>query len=178
MKQPEDTRKLIEALVFAAPEPIDDETLIEIIGSASEDQISSHIEELNRHYEETGRAFYIVKGGGGYRFATRVEFSQWVKKLVIGAGRIRLSKAALETLSLIAYRQPVTRSDIESVRGVDVGGILRMLLERKLIRVEGRSEGGGRALQYATTPDFLRYFGLNSLDDLPQPEELDDHIFD
>jgi segregation and condensation protein B len=178
MKLPEDISTLIEALIFAAPEPVDETTLIEIIGNISKEQISSNIEELNRHYEETGRAFYIVKGGGGYRFATRVEFSQWVRKLVLGSGRMRLSRAALETLSFIAYRQPVTRSDIERVRGVETGGVLRMLLERKLIKVTGRGEGGGRALQYATTQEFLKYFGINSLDELPQPEELDDHVFD
>lgn len=178
MTQSDDISRLVEALIFAAPEPVDEDTLVEIINNVDRDRIPIYIEELNRHYEETGRAFHVIKGGGGYRFATRIEFSQWVKKLVVGSGRMRLSRAALESLSLIAYRQPVTRSDIEKVRGVEVGGILRMLLDRKLIKVAGHSESSGRALLYATTPGFLKYFGINSLDDLPQPEELDDHVFD
>ena len=164
--------KLIEALIFASNEPVDAERLIEIIGNISEKEILSSIEILNRQYEETKRSFRIIKGGGGFRFVTQPEFSRWVKRLVVGAGRLRLSRAALETVSLIAYRQPITRSDIENVRGVDVGGVLKMLHERKLIKVSGRSKRPGRPLLYSTTTDFLCHFGIDSLNDLPKPDEL------
>lgn len=170
-------KNLVEALIFAAPEPVGIARLAELINNASYEEISTSITELNKLYEETGRTFRIIHGAGGFRFATRPEFSRWVRKLVMGSSRIRLSRAALETLSLVAYRQPVSRSDIEAVRGVDVGGVLRMLLERKLIQVEGRSPKPGRPLLYATTAYFLRYFGLNSLNDLPQPQELEEGIW-
>jgi len=164
--------RLVEALIFAAPEPVDEERLAEIITGVSREKVLSLIAELNRQYEATGRAFTIISGGGGFRFATLGEFSRYVRKLVVGLGRLRLSKAPLETVSLIAYRQPVSRSEIEAVRGVDVGGVLRLLLERRLIRVEGRGSGPGRPLLYGTTADFLCHFGLDSLDDLPKPDEL------
>ncbi len=164
--------QLVEALIFASPEPVDAERLAEIIGDVTCDEVNASIDELNRQYEESERSFSIVSGGGGFRFASRPQFSKWVRKLVIGSGRLRMSRAALETVSLIAYQQPVSRSRIESVRGVDAGGVLKMLLERKLIMVKGRGSGPGRPLLYVTTSDFLTYFGLDSLDDLPKPEEL------
>jgi len=164
--------QLVEALIFASPEPVDAERLADIIGNVTHDEINTSIDALNRQYEESERSFSIVSGGGGFRFATRSQFSKWVRKLVIGSGRLRMSRAALETLSLIAYQQPVSRSRIEAVRGVDAGGVLKMLLERRLVMVRGRGPGPGRPLLYVTTPDFLTYFGLDSLDDLPKPEEL------
>ena len=164
----------IEALIFASPEPIGIDRLSEVSGILDPESIRNCIEDLNRQYNDSGHSFMIVHGGGGYRFATRPEYSRWVRKLLLGSGRLRLSKAALETLSIIAYRQPISRTAIESLRGVDSGGVLKMLLERKLIRVSGRASGPGRPLLYATTTDFLIHFGLNSLDDLPRPEELAD----
>lgn len=166
--------RLVEALVFASPEPIEDNELARHIQGLSPDSVPGIINSLNQEYEAEKRAFRIIKGAGGYRFTTQPEFGEWVKKLVVGSGRIRLSRAALETVSMIAYRQPVSRVDIEAVRGVDVSGILRMLLERRLIRIVERSRGAGRALLYGTTPEFLRHFGLNSIDELPIPEELVD----
>ncbi len=164
--------QLVEALIFASPEPVDLSRLAEIIGNVSHDDVREMIGELNRQYAESERSFSIVSGGGGYRFATQPQFSRWVRKLVIGSGRLRMSRAALETVSLIAYKQPISRSQIEAVRGVDTGGVIRMLLDRKLIRVKGRDTGPGRPLLYVTTTDFLTYFGLDSLDDLPKPAEL------
>ena len=164
--------QLIEALIFAAPEPVKLENLVEIIGNISADEIVEHIESLNLDYENQNRAFQIIKGAGGYRYATLPEFGPYVKKLVIGSGRIRLSRAALETVSLIAYRQPINRADVEAIRGVDVSGILRMLLERKLIQANANSSKPGKQRFYETTPDFLRYFGIDSLEDLPKPENF------
>ncbi len=164
--------RLVEALIFAAPEPVDDERLVQLIGTAPAEAVSAAVDALNGEYEREDRSFRIVRGAGGYRFVTLPEYSRWVRRLVVGSGRVRLSRAALETVSLIAYRQPVSRADIEAVRGVDVSGILHMLLERKLVRIVARSQSPGRPLLYGTTPEFLRYFGLNSLDELPRPGEL------
>ena len=175
----DDDLKIIEALIFASPDPISLERLAGLAGISDSNQIKAGVDKLNRQYAESGRAFMIVVGGGGYRFATRSEFSRWIRKLVLGSARLRLSRAALETISIIAYRQPISRAKIETLRGVDTGGILKMLLERKLIQVRGRGSGPGRPLLYSTTSDFLTYFGLNSLEDLPKPEELadEDHRF-
>lgn len=163
---------LVEALVFASPEPINEIQLAELIDGLSSEQVPSLIDNLNEAFEVQQHAFRIIKGAGGYRFTTQPEFGFWVKKLVHGSGRVRLSKASLETISLIAYRQPISRSEIESIRGVDVSGVLRMLIERKLITPQGKSDKYKRALLYVTTPNFLHHFGLNTLAELPSPNEL------
>ncbi len=170
----ENASRLVEALVFASPEPIEDIELAKYIPGLNPEYVPEIIASLNQEYDNESRAFRIIKGAGGYRFATQPEYGEWVKKLVVGSGRLRLSRAALETVSLIAYRQPISRIDIEAVRGVDVSGILKMLIERRLIKILERSKGAGRALLYGTTPEFLRHFGLNSIDELPRPEELID----
>lgn len=166
-------KPLVEALIFAAPEPLDAEAISRILEGVAPEDVTRFVAEINAEYELGGRPFFILDGAGGWRFASRPEYAAWVKR-VAGTGRLRLSRAALETVSLIAFRQPITRSEIEAIRGVDVGGVLKMLLERRLITVCGRAPGPGRSLQYATTDDFLRYFGLKSLDELPRPEELTD----
>ena len=163
---------LVEALIFAAPEPIDEQSISQIIGCVNDGSIREAVERLNSEYERGGHAFRIISGAGGYRFATQPEYSPWVKRLVIGSGRVRLSRAALETVSLIAYRQPISRAEIETIRGVDVSGVLKLLLERRLVNVVGRGKGVGRPLLYSTTPEFLRHFGIDSLEDLPEFEEF------
>lgn len=165
---------MVEALIFAAPEPVDADRISQLIPDLTGGDVIRVVDSLNEIYDRTGRAFRIIRGGGGWRFATRSEFSPWVKRLAAGLARMRLTRPGLETLSLIAYRQPVTRAAVEAVRGVDVSGVLKLLLERKLIRVTGREPGSGRALLYGTTSEFLRYFGIDSLDDLPRPGELAD----
>jgi segregation and condensation protein B len=168
--------RLVEALIFAAPEPVSaDEISALIEGFKPEDSVEA-AGILNREYEANGRAFQIISGAGGFRFATLPEFGPWVKRLVVGSSRLRLSRAALETVSVIAYQQPLTRGEIESVRGVDVGGVLRLLLERKLVKSVGRSTKPGKALLYGTTEEFLRYFGLAELEELPAPHELIGHV--
>ncbi|MBM3325603.1 MAG: SMC-Scp complex subunit ScpB [Calditrichaeota bacterium] len=164
--------RIIEALIFAAPEPVNEERLAEIIGQTSSSEVSAAIDRLDAEYASQGRAFHIIRGGGGFRFATLPEYGRWVRKLVVGSGRVRLTRAALETLSLIAYRQPLTKSEIEDVRGVDSTGVLKMLLERRLVKISGRRSSAGRPLLYGTTVDFLKHFGLDSLDDLPKPAEV------
>jgi len=164
--------RLVEALIFAAPEPVSANDICALIEGLKAEEAKEAVGILNQEYEKNGRAFQIISGAGGYRFATLPEFGPWVKRLVVGSGRLRLSRAALETVSVIAYQQPLTRSEIESVRGVDVSGVLRLLLERKLVHSVGRSSKPGKALLYGTSEVFLRYFGLTTIDELPAPHEL------
>lgn len=167
-----DPAALLEALIFAAPEPVDESRLAEMADGVAPAEVPGIVEGLNAAYEATGRAFRILRRGGGYSFATLPEYGPWVRRLVLGSGRARLSRAALETLSVIAYRQPIAKADIEAIRGVDVAGVLKLLLERRLVKIQGRGRGPGKPLLYATTTEFLRYFGINSLDDLPKPDEI------
>ncbi len=166
-------KKLVEALIFASPEPASTSKIIEIVEEVNLKLIELIVESLNEDYQREGRSFHIVRGGGGYRFATLPEYGRWVKHIVVGSGRVRLSRAALETLSIIAYKQPISKTQIEDLRGVDAGGVLRMLLERKLINIKGRSNKPGKALLYETSSYFLTHFGLESLNDLPIPEEFE-----
>jgi len=168
----EPSQRLIEALIFASPEPVPAARLAEVIDGMTSEEAVAVIAELNAYYDRQGHAIHIVRAAGGYRFATLPEFGKWVKQLLAGSGRVRFSRAALETLSIIAYKQPVSKSDIESVRRVDGGGVLKLLLDRRLIKITGRSKSAGRALLYGTTQEFLKHFGLDSLADLPQISEL------
>jgi len=125
---------------------------------------------LQADYDSRKGGFYLAEVAGGYQFRTRPEYTVWIRRLV-APKPVRLSKAALETLAIIAYKQPIIRSDVEHIRGVDCGGVLRQLLERKLIRVLGRKEIAGRPLIYATTRKFLETFELRDLKDLPHPRK-------
>ena len=145
----------------------------QIISGAESKALRSAIEELAVDYETRQGGFYLSPVAGGYQIRTRPEYSEWIKRLLQPKPQ-RLSKAALETLAIIAYKQPVIRADIEHLRGVDCGGVLRVLLERKFIRVLGRKEIPGRPLIYATTKRFLEVFGLKNLKDLPTPKEIEE----
>jgi len=163
---------LLEALIFATPEPASEERLAAVIGEVEPADIGSLVQSLNNLYERENHAFRIVRAAGGWRFVTNQQYSRLVKQFLAGGGKIRLTRAALESLSVIAYKQPVSKTDIESVRRVDVGGVLKLLLERRLIKIVGRSKGPGRAFLYGTTTEFLKHFGLDSLEELPQIGEL------
>jgi segregation and condensation protein B len=165
-------KTIVEALLFAAQEPLSTNRMAAIIEEATPGAIDDLVAQLNADYVREGRAFRIHAIAGGYRMLTRPEYALWIK-LLQRASRPRLSQAALETLSIIAYRQPVTRSELEAIRGVNVDGVLKTLVERDLIRIAGRGEGLGRPLLYATTDHFLEYFGLPDLDALPRPEEIE-----
>ncbi|MCS6807730.1 MAG: SMC-Scp complex subunit ScpB [Bacteroidota bacterium] len=140
--------------------------------------IQGLIDELNEEFEASGRVFRIVElareGGTGYQFATTPEYGELLTRLVKSKSKKRLSKAGLETLAIIAYRQPISKPEIDSIRGVGSSETINRLLEKNLITIVGRSEGVGRALLYGTTDDFLRLFGLRSLADLPKPRELEE----
>ena len=167
-----DRAQIIEALLFAATQPLAEARLREIVGCTT-DQITEAVGCLNRHYEASGRAFRIHRVAQGYQLYTLPEYAQWVKGLFKTVRTIRLSRAGLETLAIIAYKQPVTKPEIEQFRGVDASGPLLTLLERKLIVLAGRAHKPGNPFLYRTSREFLRYFGLGSLDDLPRPEELE-----
>ena len=169
----DDIKNIIESMLFVADEPLSIDRLKRIIGQAETKEIRQALEELGEDYEARRGGFYLNQVAGGYQIRTRSEYVEWIKRL-LQPKPLRLSKAALETLAIIAYKQPVIRSDVEHIRGVDCGGVLRVLLERKFIRVLGRKEIAGRPLIYATTKRFLEVFDLKSLKDLPTPKEIEE----
>ena len=171
-------KNIIESLLLVADEPLSVDRIRSILDQPEKKEIKNALEELMSEYENRKGGFFLREVAGGYQFRTRPEYREWIKRL-IQPKPIRLSKAALETLAIIAYKQPIIRNDIEHIRGVNCGGILRMLLERKLVRVLGRKAIPGRPLVYATTKQFLEVFELKNLEDLPTPQEikeLDDSV--
>ncbi|MEO0073071.1 MAG: SMC-Scp complex subunit ScpB [candidate division WOR-3 bacterium] len=162
---------VLEALLFAADEPVSAERLAELVGVES-DTVIKLIAELNRTYAETGRAFRVSRVARGYQLYTLPEYAEWVRRLYDNQHVTRLSRAAHEVLAVIAYNQPITRPEIERIRGVDSAGPLMTLLERGLIVTAGRARKPGSPFLYRTTREFLRYFGLDSLDDLPRMDEI------
>ncbi len=166
-------RRIVEALVLSCSEPISAAKLAEIIPYCDAGEVKDLVNELNTEYAEQDRSFEIWEVAGGFQIRTRAEFSGYLQKLQKERA-LRLSQAALETLAIIAYRQPVTRAEIEDVRGVDVGATVKSLLERHLIRIAGQREVPGRPMLYGTTRRFLEIFGLESLKNLPTLRELDE----
>jgi segregation and condensation protein B len=168
-----DIKYIIESLLFVADEPLPVDRIKKILIQVETREIREAMAELTAEYEARGGGFYLDEVAGGYQIRTRPRYTDWIKKL-IQPKPLRLSKPALETLVIIAYKQPIIRSDIEHLRGVDCGGVIRALLERKLIRVLGRKEIAGRPLIYATTKRFLEIFDLKNLRDLPTPKEIEE----
>jgi segregation and condensation protein B len=168
-----DKRRIIEALILSSTEPISAAKLAEIIPYCKAGQAKDLVNELNTEYAEQDRAFEIWEVAGGYQIRTRAEFSGYLQKLQKERA-LRLSQAALETLAVIAYRQPTTRAEIEEVRGVDAGATVRSLLDRQLIRIADQREVPGRPMLYGTTRRFLEVFGLENLKNLPTLRELDE----
>ena len=169
----ENIKYIIESLLFVADQPLTIDRLKAVLGAHDRAAIREALQALEDEYEARGGGFHLKAVAGGYQLRTRSEYKDWIKKL-IQPKPPRLSKAALETLATIAYKQPVIRSDIEHIRGVDCGGVLRMLLKRKMIRVLGRKEIPGRPLIYGTTRQFLEVFDLQDLKDLPTPKEIEE----
>ncbi|MCU0590556.1 MAG: SMC-Scp complex subunit ScpB [Desulfobacterales bacterium] len=169
----QDLKNIVESLLFVADEPLGPERLKKILEPAEAGAIAEAVAALKADYESRQGGFYLAEVAGGYQFRTRPEYTAWIRRLV-DPKPVRLSRAALETLAIIAYKQPVIRSDVEHIRGVDCGGVLRQLLERKLVRVLGRKEIAGRPLIYATTRKFLETFDLKDLKDLPTPKEIEE----
>jgi segregation and condensation protein B len=166
---------IIEAVLFAADEPIPITKLAEIAG-VTPDEARAATDKLNEEYEAGNRSFRVHRVAQGFQLYTRAEYADWVRRLYSHSSTQRLSKAALEVLAIIAYNQPVTRPDIEKLRNVDCSGPLLTLLERRLIATAGRAHRPGNPFLYRTTREFLRYFGLEKIEDLPQMEELGEFL--
>lgn len=164
-------KAIIESLLFAAGEPVSLNRLAAVLDSVPREEIRNAVGALSAEYSQGGRGLTIEEVAGGYQLRTRKEFAPHIRKLLAGKPP-RLSRSLLETVAIIAYRQPVTRPEIEEVRGVDCGGVLETLLERRLIRIAGRKEAPGRPMIYATTAEFLEVFGLKDLDSLPDLKEF------
>jgi len=160
-----------EAVLFASDEPLRESRLADIVGTSAS-QIRQHIQDLNDKYQANNNAFRIEQIAGGYQMMTLSPYNHWLKKLLHARDSGKLSPAALETLAIIAYKQPIIRADIEAIRGVAVGEIIRSLTYKGMVKIIGRVEVVGRPLLYGTTKKFLEVFGLNSLKDLPKIEEL------
>jgi segregation and condensation protein B len=179
--------KIIEALLFAAERPLTSKEIRQMLAEAVDEEktgvvepfrhvreaaIVAALEELKTNYELQHHSFHLVEIAGGWRLMSRPEYAPWLKKLLDEARPYRLSQPALETLSIIALRQPISRADIAGIRGVEVDGVIKSLLERDLITITGRSDVPGKPLLYGTTQRFLEHFGLRSLDDMPKAAEL------
>lgn len=163
---------VVEAVLFASDEPLTAAEIARADQTLDEDRVESALAALKTAYAESGRAFEIREVAGGVQIATRPEFAPYLERFDTVAKPTRLSGPALEVLAIAAYRQPISRIEIEYVRGVNSSGVIRTLLDRELICIAGRGEGVGRPVLYGTTRRFLQHFGFGSLDDLPRPEEL------
>ncbi len=166
-------RRIIEALILASPDPISAAKLADLIPYCTTAQAKDLVNELNTEYQEQDRSFEIWEVAGGYQIRTLAEFSGYLQKLR-KTRALRLSRAALESLAIIAYKQPMTRAEVDAVRGVDTGPVVKSLLERRLVRIVGHREVPGRPMLYGTSKRFLEVFGLKSLKDLPALRELDE----
>lgn len=168
----DNVRAVIEALLFVSEKPLAIEQIKDILDNLEPGQIRQILAELNSEYEKTNRGIRIVEIAGGFRMITASVLAPFLNKLYRQRRKERLSKPALETLAIIAYKQPVTKLDIESLRNVNIDGVIDSLLEKNLVRITGRKKAPGRPFVFGTTRAFLEYFGLKSLDDLPKMEKF------
>lgn len=164
--------KLLEAALFASARPIPNDALAQLDPEASPAAVALAMDEIREHYDSEGHGVELIAVGDGWQIMTRPEYTEAIERAQLAARPQRLSGAALETLAIIAYRQPIGRAEIEEIRGVGAGAILKSLQERGLIDVTGRGEGMGRPLLYGTTPLFLEHFALRHLGELPRADEL------
>jgi len=162
-----ETKQIIENLLFITDRPLKPTRIAEVVEHISAKRVLEIIQELSREYVDSGRAIRILEIGGGYQMCTKPEYGRWVRRLYNEKMITRLSNAALETLAIVAYKQPVTRAEMEMIRGVDVAAPLEKLLERGLVRVLGKRDTIGHPMVYGTTDEFLRVFGLNKISELP-----------
>ena len=170
---PENVKQILEALLFAADQPVAAGQLARILGRNYDGRaVRKLIEELSEEYRARSHAFEIVEIAGGFQLLTRPDYRKWVAELHKHRRQEKLSQAAVETLAIVAYRQPVLRAEVDDIRGVQTGPLLRSLLERRLIKIVGRRNVPGRPILYGTTRFFLQHFGLKSLRDLPKVAEL------
>ncbi len=163
---------ILEAMLFVSPEPLTLDRLASVLGEVSKPEVEGAIRRLQATYDDVGRGIQLVEVAGGFRVMTRPDYAPWIKRLEKVKAAPKLSRSGLETLAIIAYRQPIVRGEIEKIRGVETSGVLRTLLERKLIRMVGRKDVPGRPIMYGTTKFFLEHFGLRDLAELPPLREF------
>ena len=168
-------RNIIEALLFAASEPLT-QSQINIVFAPEIYNLDEIVILLNKRYTLNKNSFVINKVAGGYQIVSRKEYNYYINKLLKKSNKLKLSMAAMDSLAIIAYKQPISRYEIEAIRGVDSSGVLKTLLSHDLIKIKGRDVGPGRALLYKTTIKFLEYFGLNRLSDMPKLKEISELI--
>jgi segregation and condensation protein B len=177
--QDHELKSIVESLLFVSTEPLTLDQLANVLGLPlfgeqfrDEQRIVSALQSLQEEYQEVGRGIQVVEVGGGYQMTTRSENAPWIKQLQTVKTAAKLSRPGLETLAIVGYRQPVTTPEIEAIRGVDCSGVLKTLLERRLIKIVGRKEAVGKPMLYGTTQEFLQYFGLRDLSELPPLRDL------
>ena len=165
-------KQILEAVLFASDSPIGLAPLVEVLDGPGPAEVAAMLRDLGREYEEQERGITLVEIAGGYQILSRKECAPWIDLMLRSRRKARLSRAGLETLAIVAYKQPITKVEIDAIRGVDSGGSLHTLLERNLVVIKGRGKGVGRPLLYATSAEFLSYVGINQLGDLPELKEL------
>jgi segregation and condensation protein B len=163
---------VLEALLFVSGEPMPVARLATVIGTVSKSEVEQALNLLSQQLAQEGRGIQLVKLAGGYRLVTKQDYAPWLKRLDKAKAAQKLSRSALESLAIIAYKQPLVRAEIEEIRGVETSGVLRTLLERKLVRIVGRKEVPGRPIMYGTTKFFLEHFGLQDITQLPPLREF------
>jgi len=170
----ETLRPVIEAILFAADRPLSVSRIADLIEGAPLGTVHEVVQEICRDYNSNGRPIMLREVAGGYRFYTRPQYAPWLRRLYNIKSDNRLSPAALETLAIVAYKQPITRAEVEAIRGVNVSGLLGTLLDRRLIKISGHDDTIGKPLLYRTTREFLTYFGLADIRDLPPISSVED----
>ncbi len=168
----EKLKSILEAILFAASEPISVDQFQSALPGIGKRAIRGRLSELCADYEEMGRSFHLVEIANGYQIRSRPEYSEWIEKFYTRQVRVTLSASALETLAIVAYKQPVTRTDVATIRGVNSDSVLNSLLEKGLVRITGRKDG--RSLLFSTTDEFLQHFGLKDASELPSLDEIDE----
>jgi len=173
---PAEVRAVLEALIFASPQPITGREISKVMQGVPKPAWQAALEEIRADYAREGRGLHLVEVAGGHQITTRPEYNDWVRELLDPKSPTRLSIQALETLAVIAYKQPVTLPEIIELRGIKSGGVLKTLLEKRLIRIVGRKEVVGRPILYGTTKQFLLHFGMKDLGELPRIEEFAEYL--
>ncbi len=165
-------KPIIESLLFVSSDPISIDRILGVLGDVEKSRVKKLLLQLEEEFMLSNRGFQLVEVAGGYQFVTRSDLAPWIKEMERVKATSRLSRPGLETLAIIAYKQPVTRGEVEIIRGVDAAGVLKTLLDRKLVKIVGRKEVAGRPMLYGTTSTFLKYLGLANLSALPTLKEF------
>ena len=175
---PTEIKSILEAILFAANEPISIKQFTQVLGDASTHDIREQLIALEDDYQTANRSFQLIEIANGFQVCSRPEYRDWIEKFYTRQVRVRLSPPALETLAIVAYKQPVTRTEVEEIRGVNSDSVVNSLIQKGLIRIAGRKPGQGRSLLFATTDRFLEQFGLKNLSELPSIEEIEEILYE